>query len=346
MNEIASPHISVVVCTFNLRSSLSQLLNGLNKQTYPYFELILVDNGPFPDNSNHLALIVPQYHFPIKIVSSNKNLGPGSGRNFGVQHATFNTIAFIDDDCIPDQNWLEIIKREVIDSHKKIIVGHVYSQTAPCPPFVHAFFLLPNDKVFLAGNCAFAREWFKHLGGFDEFLNTWAEDFEIGEKSILNGVDFEYIKDLRVNHPPVLKPYKLTDHLMTYNFLKKYFYIIRYKKYQYKHRLLFHTIKKGLIKLFFCLIFLLPPLSYCPLNFLIPILFFNLHLMFKVIKVKGLIKTYPFNNHITAGNFLYFILTFWIIDIVNLIFLVTFMIYDKIFPGTYSPDKKLFKKFF
>src|SRR3989339_1745814 len=83
MNDLNTPNISVVVCTFNLRSSLAQLLEGLNNQTYPYFELILVDNGPFPFNKNHLEASVSPYHFPIKIVFQHKNLGPGRGRNFG-----------------------------------------------------------------------------------------------------------------------------------------------------------------------------------------------------------------------------------------------------------------------
>ena len=64
MNDLNTPNISVVVCTFNLRSSLAQLLEGLNNQTYPYFELILVDNGPFPFNKNHLEASVSPYHFP------------------------------------------------------------------------------------------------------------------------------------------------------------------------------------------------------------------------------------------------------------------------------------------
>ncbi|OFZ46848.1 MAG: hypothetical protein A2381_04415 [Bdellovibrionales bacterium RIFOXYB1_FULL_37_110] len=339
MNDLNTPNISVVVCTFNLRSSLAQLLEGLNNQTYPYFELILVDNGPFPFNKNHLEASVSPYHFPIKIVSQHKNLGPGRGRNFGVQHTSFNVIAFIDDDCIPDRNWLEIIKREIINSHKKIIVGDVYSTIFPCPPFIHAFLINPYTKVFMAGNCAFTKDWFLYIGGFDEFLNNWAEDFEIGEKSILNGVDFEFIKDMRVNHPPVLRPYQLADHLMTYNFLKKYFYIIRYKQYQYKHHLLFHTIKKALIKLSFCLFFLLLPLPHFFGNILIPILLFNVHSAFKVIKVKKLIKAYPFSKPIPARNFLYFILTFWAIDLFNLIYLTTFLIYAKLFPDIYSPNK-------
>ena len=329
--------ISVVVCTYNLRPSLAKLLESLNHQTYKNFELILVDNGPFGENKKHIDSLCSHYHYPIKIISLNQNSGPGVGRNFGVKHASYNAIAFTDDDCIPDANWLEVIKREIIESRKQIIAGNIYSKIPPLPPFIHAFFI--SNKVFITANAAFSKLWFEQIGGFDEYLNDWAEDFEIAEKSKLNGIDFDFIEDLHVNHPPVLKKYKITDHLMSYRFLKKYFYIIKYKKYQYKHYLLLQTTKKALLKIWLFIFFSLLPLPHFFINFSIPFLILMVHSTIKVIKVNKLIHTYPFNNSITLKNFVYYILTFWAIDLLNFAYITSFLIYANIFSTSYHPRK-------
>ena len=333
--------ISVVVCTYNLRPSLAKLLESLNHQTYKNFELILVDNGPFGENKKHIDSLCSHYHYPIKIISLNQNSGPGVGRNFGVKHASYNAIAFTDDDCIPDTNWLEVIKREIIESRKQIIAGNIYSKIPPLPPFIHAFFI--SNKVFITANAAFSKLWFEQIGGFDEFLNDWAEDYEIAEKSKLNGIDFEFIEDLQVNHPPVLKNYKITDRLMSYRFLKKYFYIIRYKKYQYKHYLLLQTTKKALLKILLFIFFSLLPLPHFLINVLLPLLILNLHSVIKVIKVNKLIHAYPFNHAITLKNYAYYILTFWAIDLLNLIYITSFLIYATLFPASYYPQQKRVK---
>jgi glycosyltransferase involved in cell wall biosynthesis len=96
------PFVSIVVCTFNGSSRISDCLNSLSHQDYPKnsYEIIVVNDGSTDD----ILKILAQY--PVKVVNHLENLGICAARNSGLQNASGSIVAYTDDDCIADKNWI------------------------------------------------------------------------------------------------------------------------------------------------------------------------------------------------------------------------------------------------
>lgn len=98
--------VSVVICTYNRSDYLQRCLNYLKDQDYLHFEVIVV-NGPSTDDTINIL----SARTDIKVIQNSKrNLS--ISRNLGIQHASGDIVAFIDDDALPYDNWIyEIVKR-------------------------------------------------------------------------------------------------------------------------------------------------------------------------------------------------------------------------------------------
>ena len=97
--------VSVVMPTRNRCSLLRQAIASVQAQSYPHWELLVVDDGSTDDTAECLE----QFDDPrIRILSS-----PGSGvcaaRNLGLDAARGDLIAYLDDDNLFDPQWLKAI---------------------------------------------------------------------------------------------------------------------------------------------------------------------------------------------------------------------------------------------
>src|SRR2546425_5423056 len=92
LRDLNWPRISVVVCSFNGASTIRDTLNGLRKLDYPDYEIIVVDDG----STDSTPQIASEYH--VKLIST-ENMGLSHARNAGIQAATGEMEAFIDDDA-------------------------------------------------------------------------------------------------------------------------------------------------------------------------------------------------------------------------------------------------------
>lgn len=98
-------NFSVIVPVHNKEGYISETLTSILQQTYPYFELILVNDGS-TDNS---GLICDNYALKdsrIKVVHQI-NGGVSSARNRGIREAICDHIAFVDADDFWDINFLK-----------------------------------------------------------------------------------------------------------------------------------------------------------------------------------------------------------------------------------------------
>src|SRR5919112_1839133 len=97
--DLTWPRISVVVCSHNGEHTLPDCLQGLLDLEYPDFEVIVVDDG----STDSTADIVREYGFRL---IATENLGLSNARNIGMQAASGEIIAYLDDDARPDPHWL------------------------------------------------------------------------------------------------------------------------------------------------------------------------------------------------------------------------------------------------
>ncbi len=93
------PSASVIVCTRNGSRTIRECCEGLRKLDYPDYEVIVVDDG----STDGTAAIAAEYGFKV-ITTPNRGLS--SARNTGLNAASGEIVAYIDDDAYPDPHWL------------------------------------------------------------------------------------------------------------------------------------------------------------------------------------------------------------------------------------------------
>lgn len=88
--------ISVIVPVYKAELYLRRCLDSILSQTYPYLEIILVDDGS-PDNSGVICDEYAAKDDRIKVIHQ-ENLGVSAARNAGINIACGDWIAFVDSD--------------------------------------------------------------------------------------------------------------------------------------------------------------------------------------------------------------------------------------------------------
>jgi len=98
----------VVVPTFRRRDRLLKTLNALEGQSIAAdrFEVVVCDDGSEDGTLEHLRAYADGSPLHITVVSG-PNAGPAAARNRGIAKARGPWVAFTDDDCVPEPDWLE-----------------------------------------------------------------------------------------------------------------------------------------------------------------------------------------------------------------------------------------------
>lgn len=95
-----SPRFSVVIPTYNRAGCLSEAVGSAWNQTYPPYEVIVVDDGSTDDTPETIEKL-RQQGLPVQYLRQS-NQGAASARNQGIQVATGDWIALLDSDDL----WL------------------------------------------------------------------------------------------------------------------------------------------------------------------------------------------------------------------------------------------------
>jgi len=94
------PAFSVVVCTHNGGARIEACLRALQNLDYPDFEILVVDDGSFDDTAE-----IVRGFAGVRLIQSEHD-GLSAARNRGSREAQGEIIAYTDDDCQPDRQWL------------------------------------------------------------------------------------------------------------------------------------------------------------------------------------------------------------------------------------------------
>jgi glycosyltransferase involved in cell wall biosynthesis len=94
------PGISVVIPTYQRRTSLERVLDGLKEQVYPasLVEVLVICDG----STDGSAAMVRGRRDPFRArVFEQPNRGPAAARNVALMHAREPFVLFLDDDVVP-----------------------------------------------------------------------------------------------------------------------------------------------------------------------------------------------------------------------------------------------------
>jgi glycosyltransferase involved in cell wall biosynthesis len=97
--------ISIIISTRNRSDYIQACLKSILANTFKKFEILLADQS----DNNQTKLAVKQLQSSkIRYFKSNRK-GKSIGLNSMIRKARHNILAFTDDDCIVDKNWLQEI---------------------------------------------------------------------------------------------------------------------------------------------------------------------------------------------------------------------------------------------
>jgi len=98
--------ISIVIISKNRKGKLYKCLEIIEQSSYKNFEIVVVHQISNHDQ-NYKQKLLKNFH-NIKYFEQ-KLSGKTKGLNLAIKHAKGDIIAFIDDDCIVDKDWLKSI---------------------------------------------------------------------------------------------------------------------------------------------------------------------------------------------------------------------------------------------
>jgi GT2 family glycosyltransferase len=192
--EGTAPRVAVVVPTRNRAGSLVRLVAALEAQTIgrEAFEVVIVDDGSTDDTPTALAQLAAHSSLSMRMERNPERLGPAMARNRGWRSTDAPVIAFTDDDCVPDPDWL-LAGVKALDGRPRIVVGRTQppddQRSFSGEPY--SLTLAVDSARFLETcNVFYRRRDIEAVGGFDErFRRPSGEDTHLGIRIIEQGAE-------------------------------------------------------------------------------------------------------------------------------------------------------------
>ena len=176
------PRISVVVCSCNGAQTIRDCCEGLLKLDYSNCEILFVDDG----SSDATAEIARRFGFRV---IRTENRGLSNARNTGLQAASGEIIAYLDDDAFPDPQWLTYLAFAFLTTEYAAIGGPNIAPpgdgriadcvtNAPGGP-IHVL-LSDQEAEHIPGcNMAFRKTALESIGGFDPQFRAAGDDVDV-----------------------------------------------------------------------------------------------------------------------------------------------------------------------
>jgi len=207
--------VSVVIATRNRPNQLRSCLQSLIKSKLKPLEIIVVDQSTNSESKNVISAIDHNLIRYFKLQSRGKS----KSLNFGINKTKGELIAFTDDDCLVDLNWVGNIQDTF---QKNSSIAGVFGQILPYKPQAHEGKICPSiflnhqkkiiskpclhwQQIGFGSNMAFRKKVFKKEGKFKTWLgpgsiDSNAEDAEFSLRLLLKGYKILYNPKIKVRH--------------------------------------------------------------------------------------------------------------------------------------------------
>ncbi|MGE0454981.1 MAG: glycosyltransferase [Vicinamibacteria bacterium] len=177
-----SPRVSVVVCSYNGSKTLDGCLSSLRRLNYPDYEVVVIDDG----STDKVPEICARHDFIRYFRQPNKGLS--AARNQGMELANGEVIAYTDDDCFADEDWLYFLVSKLVDSDASGVGGPNLLPEGDGPvaacvsasPGTPAHILVDDSVAEHVPGCnmAFWADRLRAIGGFDPAYRAAGDDVD------------------------------------------------------------------------------------------------------------------------------------------------------------------------
>jgi cellulose synthase/poly-beta-1,6-N-acetylglucosamine synthase-like glycosyltransferase len=187
------PSVSIIIPAYNAQDSLQGCLDSLMQLEYPRekMEVILVDNNS-TDSTGEIAR-----SYPITVLHQREIQSSYASRNWGIQHANGEILAFTDTDCIASIQWLHHLVASSDNPENGCFAGKIeaYEPQTLAEQFAAADEENHDQEHSLrkgylpaanTANVAYRKEVFQKIGLFNSDLRSGG-DAELTWRFVQNG---------------------------------------------------------------------------------------------------------------------------------------------------------------
>jgi len=202
--------VSIVITNYNGLDLLPTCLNSIEAQDYPDCETIVVD-----DCSSDASPQLVRSSYPwVRLIRNPENLGSAAAKNVGLEAASHELVAFLDNDTALGEDWLRRMVAEftahenVAIATGKILLADNRAVLNSTGGFVNLYgyawdrgiyqfeaeFRPQDGRVLYACGAAMMarRSVLRALGGFDARYRYPFEDVDMGWRANLAGYEVRY----------------------------------------------------------------------------------------------------------------------------------------------------------
>jgi GT2 family glycosyltransferase len=209
---------TIVIPNWNGAEHLPVCLDALRAQTYPHFQVLLVDNGS-TDGSQ--ALVTEQYP-EVQLLALDRNLGLTGGNNMGFRAAQGEVLISLNNDTEAHPRFIEALVTALVEhpeagmAASKMLLfdrrNHIHSagDGYGCNgiPFNRGVWQRDEGQFdepgWIFGGCggavAYRRAMLEEIGLFDESFFMYCEDVDLNWRAQLAGWRCWYTPEAIVYH--------------------------------------------------------------------------------------------------------------------------------------------------
>lgn len=230
--------VSVVICTYSedLYEHFQEAVESVLEQTYDDIELVLVSDG----NEAVYQRMCEEYGDRSDTIVSRteENVGISAARNHGIDLATGEVVAQIDDDAVADPEWIEELVKTYKETDALAVGGRMEGRWLAEKPWY-----LPEEFYWLVGvtypgfaeageevrntfesNMSFKRDVFLELGGYDTNFGPDAESYSHSEGAEIGArLQAEYGRGVVYNPDAVVEHKVFEERIKAPHLLKRAF---------------------------------------------------------------------------------------------------------------------------
>jgi Glycosyl transferase family 2 len=210
--------VSIVVPTHHRPGMLRDLLASLERQSYPLSSLE-VNLVASPDDP--AFAVAEEFRMRGRLTLSCtcipddpwQGRNPAAKRNYGVEQARGEWIAFIDDDCLADPEWISAAAALLADPTVMAVEGAKMIPQVDPPTLTYKGLLsFTRPGGYQTCNMFYRRNLFLRLGGFDLRFPFYLEDSDLAWTVLDEQHPIPYAAKARVYHPvSEPAPWRLLD---------------------------------------------------------------------------------------------------------------------------------------
>jgi GT2 family glycosyltransferase len=202
------PLASVIIPAYNAAPYIAATLDGVLKQTFSNFEVLVINDGS-PDTPDLEQALAP--YLPTIRYIRQENGGPSSARNTGIRAAIGKYVAFLDSDDFWMPHHLEkqigtleanphfqMVYANGIHLRGENPVGILFDNMPQSFP-VDIDCLLHERSTVVTSSAVVSREALKKAGLFDEQLRR-CEDYDLWLRLVQTGAVLCFNSDLQIGH--------------------------------------------------------------------------------------------------------------------------------------------------